>query len=146
MEEKKMEEQEAGSVEGGGYGVTFPDALPMAESRSSKGHMVYSPEMKMSLVSEFEAVKDTMSRAEFAKTKGIPCGTFDGWYWKAHGIASRSGRRKVAPNAGLAVDIKPMLASKGDQARKTVRLRVNGLEIETDSDGVRAILEAVRKC
>ena len=102
--------------------------------------------MKMSLVSEFEAVKDTMSRAEFAKTKGIPCGTFDGWYWKAHGVASRSGRRKVAPNAGLAVDIKPMLASKGDQARKTVRLRVNGLEIEADSDGIRAILEAVREC
>lgn len=142
-----MEEQEAGSVERGRYEVTFPDALPMAESRSSKGHMVYSPEMKMSLVSEFEAVKDTMSRAEFAKTKGIPCGTFDGWYWKAHGIALRSEtRRKAAADAGAAVDIKPMLASKGDQARKTVRLRVNGLEIETDADGVRAILEAVRKC
>ena len=140
-----MEEQETGSVEEG-YGVTFPDALPMAESRSYNGHMVYSPEMKMSLVSEFEAVKGTMSRAEFSRAKGIPSGTFDGWYWKAHGVATRSGRRKAAADVGLAVDIKPMLASKGDRTRKTVRLRVNGLEIETDADGVRAILEAVREC
>ena len=141
-----MEEQEAGNVEDGGYGVTFPDALPMAESRSYNGHMVYSPEMKMSLVSEFEAVKGTVSRAEFSRAKGIPSGTFDGWYWKAHGVASRSGRRKAAADAGSAVDIKPMLASPGGRARKSVRLRVNGLEIETDADGVRAILEAVREC
>ena len=47
-----MEEQEVGSGEGDGYGVTVPDAPPISESRSSKGHMVYSPEMKMSLVSE----------------------------------------------------------------------------------------------
>lgn len=141
-----MEEHEAGRVEGGRYEVTFPDALPMTESRSSNGHLVYSPEMKMSLVSEFEAVKGTVSRAEFARANGIPCGTFDGWYWKAHGVASRSGRRKEAADADVAVDIKPMLASPGGRTRKSVRLMVNGLEIETDADGIRAILEAVREC
>lgn len=138
-----MEEQQGGKTEKNLL-TLFPDAQPMDKSRSFKGHCVYSPEIKMSLVTEFESVKVSVSRSEFAREKGIPEGTFDGWYWKANGVMTQSRRKKACPSE--TVDIEPMLTERAEPFMPTVRLGVNGLEIETDVAGIRAILEASGKC
>lgn len=61
-------------------------AAPEPARPIHKVSTVYSAEFKAQAVSDFLKVRDRTTRAEFARSRGIPPGTFDGWYWKAMGL------------------------------------------------------------
>ena len=61
-------------------------AAPEPAGPIHKTSTVYSAEFKAQAVSDFLKVRGRTTRAEFARSRGIPPGTFDGWYWKAMGL------------------------------------------------------------
>ncbi len=66
------------------------DASPAGKRATA----AYRPEMKLALIREYISVGQGVTRAQFARSKGIPPGTSDGWYWKYSGI-DRSHARKA---------------------------------------------------
>ena len=107
---------------------------------------VYSPELKLAMVQEYLATGQSASRAEFARAKGIPSGTFDGWYWKYSGIerghAKEAGSRAVAP-----IDVTDALRPAArSPLGKTAVIRANGVTFEIGADGMALLLEAIRRC
>lgn len=123
-------------------------AAPEPARPIHKTSTVYSAEFKAQAVSDFLKVRGRTTRAEFARSRGIPPGTFDGWYWKAMGL--KRGHAKEPSAIAAAADPNPpaidvTYAMKGiRQPAATARVRVNGVEIEADADGMRMLLEAIR--
>jgi hypothetical protein len=116
------------------------------QSVAKKEANVYSPELKLALVQEFLALGPGAVRAHFARSKGIPDGTFDGWYWKYSGIerghAREAGSRAVAP-----IDVTDALRPAArSPLGKTAVIKANGVAIELDADGMALLLEAIRRC
>lgn len=108
---------------------------------------VYSPEMKLALVREYVSAGQGETRAQFARSKGIPPGTFDGWYWKYSGI-DRGHAREAAQRAAVApIDVTDALrpAARPPLGRTAV-IRANGVAIEVGADGMALLLEALRRC
>ncbi len=58
-------------------------------------------------VSDFLKVRGQTTRSEFARSRGIPPGTFDGWYWKAIGVA-RGRAKEPSAIAAAANRVEPM--------------------------------------
>lgn len=107
---------------------------------------VYSPELKLAMVQEYLATGQNATRAEFARAKGIPSGTFDGWYWKYSGI--ERGHAKEARSCAVApIDVTDALrpAARAPLG-KTAVIRANGVAIELGADGMALLLEAIRRC
>ena len=112
-------------------------AAPEPARQIHKTSTVYSAEFKAQTVSDFLKVRGRTTRTEFARSRGVPPGTFDGWYWKAMGL--KMGHAKE-PSA-----IHVTYAMRGiRQPAATARARVNGVEVETDADGMRMLLEVIR--
>ncbi len=68
---------------------------------------VYSPEMKLALVREYASDGQGATRAQFARSKGIPPGSFDGWYWKYSGIDrghAKEGAQRAADGMVLLLE------------------------------------------
>ncbi len=65
-----------------------------APARGKRVTAVYSPEMKLALIRGHTTAGQGATRAQSARSKGIPPGTSDGWYWKYSGI-DRSHARKT---------------------------------------------------
>lgn len=115
-------------------------------ARPVRTNVVYAAEFKAKAVNDYLAVMDRMTRAEYARKIGVPAGTFDGWWWKATGVArghARDASPRPAGQPPAAIDVTEAMR-QAQSPGKTARMRICGVEVEAGADGVRMILEALR--
>lgn len=111
---------------------------------------VYGPELKLAMVKEYLSRGDGISRASFAREKGIPPSTFDGWLWKYAGIERGHARESAGVPSAMPrsqpIDVTGAIRSAATQRKPTATIRISGVEIETDAAGFAMIVEALRRC
>jgi transposase-like protein len=101
--------------------------------------MTYDIKLKKDAVSRY--VSGDISIRRLASEIGVNGNTLWGWIRKARS-------QLAAPIGGgqkMMIDVTSAIKAPANQPSDAITLRINGVEVSTDSLGVKAIIEAIRQ-
>jgi len=102
-------------------------------------YRTYDVSIKLNAIARYEA--GGISLRNLSDEIGVNRSTLWSWVRK-----SRSpGMLPTEPSKTVFVDVTPEVKRPLAGSAETITLRINGVEVSTDSSGVKAIIEAIRR-